>query len=125
MIIVANVLPALRVAIAQQLIKTYKLKPIEVAQRMDVTPAAVTQYMKGSRGKGDIAGFLEDRDVQALAFELASTLARNGSPTEVLRALCNLCENIRRKGLLCDQCKSTSQMKMVKGCNFCAGRDRE
>lgn len=119
MIIVANVLPALRVMIAQQLVKKYKLKPIEVAQRMDVTPAAVTQYMKGSRGKEDIAGFLEDVDVRTLVSNLTSTLAGNGSSEEVLRALCSLCETIRRKGLLCDQCRSTSRMKMLRGCTFC------
>ncbi|MEM3677636.1 MAG: hypothetical protein QW176_05780 [Candidatus Bathyarchaeia archaeon] len=121
MVIAANILPALRVEIAERLIRDYKLKPIEVARRMDVTPAAITQYVKGSRGKEDVAGLLRDGEVEVLVLALASKLAEGSPIEEVMEALCQLCETMRRRGLLCPQCKVASQMKILKGCTFCTG----
>ena len=121
MIIAANILPALRVEVAQRLVNDYKMKPIEAAEKMDVTPAAVTQYLKGSRGKEDIAELLRESGIQALLSGLASKLAGDAPPGEVLEALCRLCEAIRSRGLLCPQCKSASQVKTLRGCTFCTG----
>lgn len=121
MIVAATILPALRVEVAQRLIKEHKLKPIEAAQKMDITPAAVTQYMKKSRGKENIAGLLKDGDIQASLSSLASKLAGDAPPDDILEALCSLCEAIRSRGLLCHQCKPASEMKMLKGCTFCTG----
>ncbi|MGC8850246.1 MAG: transcriptional regulator [Candidatus Bathyarchaeia archaeon] len=121
MIVTASILPALRVEIAGRLIRDYKLKPIEVARRMDVTPAAVTQYVKGSRGKADVEGLLRDGGVEALVSALASKLAEGSTVEESMEALCQICEALRRRGLLCPQCRAASQTKTLKGCSFCTG----
>jgi predicted transcriptional regulator len=51
MIIVVNVLPIIRALIAKQLIEKYNFKLVDAARKMNVTPSAITQYLRGSRGE--------------------------------------------------------------------------
>ena len=50
MVVVQYILPALRVAVSRQLVNELSLKRSEAAKKMDVTPAAITQYLNKSRG---------------------------------------------------------------------------
>ncbi|MEM3727331.1 MAG: transcriptional regulator, partial [Candidatus Bathyarchaeia archaeon] len=50
MIIVANILPVIRALVAKRLMEKYNFKLVDVAKKMNVTPSAITQYMKGCRG---------------------------------------------------------------------------
>ena len=50
MLITTHVLPAVRVIVAKDLVKIHELKPVRVASKMGLTPAAVTQYVSGVRG---------------------------------------------------------------------------
>ncbi|MEM3056899.1 MAG: transcriptional regulator, partial [Candidatus Bathyarchaeia archaeon] len=49
-VVVQYLLPALRVAVSKKLIETYGMRRTEAAEKMDLKPAAITQYLKRSRG---------------------------------------------------------------------------
>ena len=117
-LMVSRILPALRVTVARKLIEEYNMRPAEAAMRMTVTPAAVTQYLKGARGKLSFDAFTNKKVEDAIS-QLVVTIT--GDPIEtdnMLHSLCNVCRTIREEGLLCDLCRESSLAK-TQECNFC------
>lgn len=115
---VTRILPALRVTIARQLIKEYNMKPAEAARRMTVTPAAVTQYLKGVRGKKSFEAFTNEKVEDAIS-QLIVTITKDPIKMDtMLHSLCNVCRKIREEGLLCDLCRESSLAK-TQECDFC------
>lgn len=70
-VVVQEVLPTLRAAIAKELISSYNLNQGEVAKLLDVSQPAVSQYLRQLRGKND---FLENKTVSNEIKELSSKL---------------------------------------------------
>jgi len=103
MIVVQYILPALRTAIAKELIEKYGLRNTEVAEKMNVTPAAVTQYLNKSRG-GTASTTIEGSSrVMGLVSEITRDLAEGESPADLLLLkLCRICQAVRAEGLICD-----------------------
>jgi len=103
MIVVQYILPALRTAIAKELIEKYGLRNTEVAEKMNVTPAAVTQYLNKSRG-GIASTTIEGSSrVMGLVSEITRDLAEGESPADLLLLkLCRICQAVRAEGLICD-----------------------
>ena len=102
MIVVQYILPALRVAIAKDLIEKHGLRRTDVADKMAVTPATITQYLKKSRG--DIAsGVVESSDkVMDLVSEISRDIARgDSSPDHLLNKICIACRTVRAERLIC------------------------
>lgn len=118
MIIVQYILPALRVAIAKELIEKFELRKIDVADKMNVTPAAITQYMKRSRG--DTASLMIERsgNVKDLVSDISRDLAEKKSPPDVLlMKLCRACRAVRSEGLICDLHKEAMpSLRQVETC---------
>ena len=81
-----KVLPAIRRALVAELSKTDK-KQNEIAKMLNVTPAAVTQYIKGKRAKVKL---IED-ELQVVA-KIAEKSLKTGKIEE--DAMCNLCDKI-------------------------------
>ena len=118
MIVVQYILPALRVAIAKELIEKFELRKIDVAGKMNVTPAAITQYMKRSRG--DMASLMIERsgNVKDLVSDISRDLAEKKSPPDVLLTkLCRACRAVRSEGLICDLHKEAMpSLRQVESC---------
>jgi predicted transcriptional regulator len=49
-LVVAKLLPTIRARLARELLRTYKMKQVEVARSMGITQAAVSHYNTQSRG---------------------------------------------------------------------------
>ena len=79
-IVVQDILPTLRAAIAKELIAGYSLNQGEVAKLLDVSQPAISQYLRQLRGKHN---FLENASVQEEIKELA---ARMRTPHQQVRA---------------------------------------
>ena len=103
MIVVQYILPSLRVAIARELVDEFGLKKTEAAEKMNVTPAAITQYLNKSRGE-KAAGVIEGSDrIRDLVMDLAEDLMNDESPSDLqLMKLCRSCQAIRAEGLICE-----------------------
>jgi predicted transcriptional regulator len=95
--IVWDVLPAIRAAIAVELVKC-GVSQIEASKMLEIAPSAVTQYLSGKRGyriefEGDVK-----RSIEHLAKDL-----KDGKVDNLVARICDICKKLREEG---DQCGS-------------------
>jgi predicted transcriptional regulator len=105
--------------IAKELIEEHGLKQVDVAMKMNVTPAAVTQYLKGARG-----GFAKMVDkstsIQEAASKLAIELTKEQiNSASILNILCQTCKDIRRDRFLCKFCGELMPDLDINKCKIC------
>ena len=119
MMVVQYILPALRVEIAKELSHDYELKNAEIARKMEVTPAAVTQYLNRSRG-GDAAELIQGSEkVMGIVSEIAKDIIGAESPPDMLlMKLCKACLAARSERLMCEI--HMESMPSLKGLEACA-----
>ena len=113
-----SLVPALRSAIARELIQSYELKQKDVANILGVTQTAVSKYTRHVRG---IVLKVEDvEEIKPKLKEIVVSLA-NGqmSKYELAAKFCVICETIRRSGLMCDLCKRSDPSIDVQQCFVC------
>ena len=115
---VKSLVPAIRSAIARDLIQTYRLKQKEVARLLGVTQTAVSKYTRRVRG---VVFKVEDiEEVQPTLREIAVSLANGGmSKYELVAKFCVVCRVIRLKGLMCELCKLSDPSIDVQQCFVC------
>ena len=102
-LIVWYVLPAIRSAIAVSMIKDYKLRQTEVAKKLGVTDAAVSQYLSLKRAKITI------RDPKILKQVKVSTKRIiNGNDNVIFQETCRLCEILKNSKLMSELYKTYS-----------------
>ncbi len=119
MMVVQYILPALRVEIAKELSGDYDLKNAEIARKMDVTPAAVTQYLNQTRG-GEASELIKESDkVMGIVSEIAKDIVNEQSPPDMLlMKLCTACLTVRSEKLMCKI--HMDSMPSLKGLDTCA-----
>ena len=119
MMVVQYILPALRVEIAKELSGDYDLKNADIARKMDVTPAAVTQYLNRTRG-GDASDLIKESDkVMGVVSEIAKDIVNEESPPDMLlMKLCKACVTVRTERLMCEI--HMDSMPSLKGLESCA-----
>jgi len=94
-LIVWYVLPAIRRDLAVKL-KEKGMPQKEIAEKLGVTAAAVSQYVKSRRGKSEIESKEMEKQIEALACEIAT-----GEKTDLRSKICGVC----------GVCKRTSEME--------------
>jgi predicted transcriptional regulator len=95
--IVWDVLPAIRAAIAVELVK-WRVSQIDASKMLEIAPSAVSQYLSGKRGyriefEGDVK-----RSIEHLAKDL-----KDGKVDNLVARICDICKKLREEG---DQCGS-------------------
>ena len=96
-LIVWYMLPAIRSAIAESMIKDYKLKQTEVAQRLGVTDAAISQYLSSKRGKIVI----KDPKIKKYIKESTKRII-NGKQNDIFVETCKICDILKNTKLLAE-----------------------
>lgn len=99
MTIVQQVLPAIRVLITKRLLEDYNLRPADVSVKMKLTPAAITQYMRGKRGATHVEEIRKSEETMKIISELAEALVNNASEEIVIDKLCQACMTVRGEGI--------------------------
>ncbi|MFH0849167.1 MAG: transcriptional regulator [archaeon] len=119
MIMASAILPAIRVSIAQKLAHS-GTRPGRIATLMGITPAAVTQYLSGARGR-EWTGRLTSIDIIAKELDdLAEGLMNpDVDQTSTIQKICNICRIVRSEGLLCDAHASTLPGLNTSNCGIC------
>jgi len=84
------VLPRIRVALARELY-SQGFSVTQIARLLETSPAAVSQYLSGKRGKDVPPQFHSD------IVRLARLLAEG---KDISKELCDLCNRIRESGLI-------------------------
>ena len=90
--IVWDVLPAIRAAIAVELVRC-GVSQVEAARMLEIAPSAVSQYLSGKRGYR-----IEfENDVKLSIGQLAQDL-RDGRKVDLVRRICDICHQLRDDG---------------------------
>ena len=87
--IVWDVLPAIRAAIAVELVKC-GVSQVEAARMLEIAPSAVSQYLSGKRGyriefENDVK-----KSIELLALEL-----KDGKKINLVKRTCDICHQLR------------------------------
>ncbi len=102
MIVVQYVLPTIRLLIMKNLIQEHNMRKIDASKKMELTPAAITQYMKGVRGEAFADKIARSEKTMKIISDLARALARDDIPAEsTIDKLCEACSTIRAEGIIC------------------------
>ena len=105
-------LPALRKEVAKELVEKHKLRQKEVASMLDITEAAVSQYLKHKRGKGVEFSNKEHERIQAAAALMLK------QKKNVARLLYELSATFRGSSTMC---KIHRGLEDTTGCTICKG----
>ncbi|MEM3696061.1 MAG: transcriptional regulator [Candidatus Bathyarchaeia archaeon] len=119
-IIVKHVLPAIRVLVMKELMEKYNMRKIDASTKMELTPAAITQYLKGERGSVLLEEIGHSEEVMKGVSKLANTLAKGDASIEgVVEQLCDICAKIRSEEIICElHQKDLPALKTCK-CSIC------
>jgi predicted transcriptional regulator len=122
--VASQMLPALRVLVARNLVETHGLKPSVAALKMGVTPAAVTQYLSGVRGSKLVDALGESDRVRHLLDGFVKELLKEcPDRLTTMAAVCELCRAAREERILCRFCEIVADIGADR-CDLCSRLSR-
>ena len=101
-LIVTDVLPTARSAIARSLIERHGYRQIDVAKSFGVTGSAVSQYLKGVRGGNEVINSNTYRESFYEMIDRAADAIAEGSDT--VEIMCSVCTYAKDSGMMRDLC---------------------
>ncbi len=118
-----SLIPAVRAILAKKLIKEYALKEEDVAKVLGITQAAVSNYVRGTRGDIDLISKLESvREVMRMIDDIAKDLSTNKAYTpSTLARFVGLCNYMRYTLIICDVHHSIESNIDETICEQCRG----
>jgi uncharacterized protein len=118
-----SLIPAVRAILAKKLIKEYSLKEEDVARVLGITQAAVSNYVRGTRGDMELISKLESvREVMRMIDDIATDLSTNKAYTpSTLAKFVGLCNYMRYTLIICDVHHSMESNIDEQICEQCRG----
>jgi len=116
-----TLIPALRAILAKKLAEDHNVREEEISKMLGVTQAAISNYIRGTRGDPAlIAKLLSDQQVSALIEELTENLSSDMAYTpSSLSKFIGLCNYIKSSLLICEihhNLESNIDEKICKEC---------
>ena len=116
-----TLIPALRAILAKKLAEDHSIREDEISKMLGVTQAAVSNYIRGTRGDPSlIAKLLAEKQVAALINELTDHLSSDKAYTpSSLSKFIGLCNYIKSSLLICEihhNLESNIDEKICKEC---------
>ena len=117
-IAVKSVIPAIRACIAKELAQTHKMKQNDIANHLGITQTAVSKYIRHVRGR--VIKIDQTEEIKNMMNEIASEISNGkiSGPQLTLR-FCQVCQTVRRNGLMCGLCKRSDPTLDIQLCNIC------
>ncbi len=118
-----SLIPAVRAILAKKLIREYSLKEEDVARVLGITQAAVSNYVRGTRGDVELISKLESvREVMRMIDDIAKDLSTNKAYTpSTLAKFVGLCNYMRYTLIICDVHHSIESNIDEQVCEQCRG----
>lgn len=116
-LIVMDVLPTARSAIARSLIERHGYKQITVAKSFGVTGSAVSQYLKGVRGGSKVINESPHCEDFYKMIDRAADAINDG--LNVLEILCTICEFVKDSGMIHELCAAKGMDGEAVNCIDC------
>lgn len=107
------ILPTIRKELAIELVKV-GLKQKEAAKKLNLTEAAVSQYLKDKRGKEIVL----NKKIKGKISNAAKRLLNKNSKCYVLREIQNICDYVRKSRFLCYVHKKKGAGRRCNICGF-------
>ena len=116
-----SLIPALRAILAKKLANDHKIHEDEISKMLGVTQAAVSNYIRGTRGDPElIKKLLSENQVAKMIDELSDSLSSDMAYTpSSLSKFIGLCNFIKSSLLICDihhNLESDIDEKVCKEC---------
>lgn len=114
-LVVGKILPTLRASVVKELSRKYHMKQSDIAKKLGITQASVSQYLSSSRAGGTK---ITDRfpKIQEYAADIARRIDKGQDRTEWYPVLCMACKDIRNDDEFCKMHKIALNLG---GCDIC------
>lgn len=114
-LVVGKILPALRASVVKELSGRYQMKQSEIAKKLGITQASVSQYLSSTRAGGTK---VTDRfpKIRTYAEDIANRIYEGQERSEWYSVLCLACKDIRNDEEFCRMHKIASNLG---GCDIC------
>ncbi|GBC75553.1 hypothetical protein HRbin06_00871 [archaeon HR06] len=112
-----SVIPSLRAMVAKRLTKKYELTQQEAAKLLGLTQAAISNYIRGSRGA--IHDLEKIEEIRKKADEISAMLVNKADIIQILSKFHEACLLIRKQRLLCEVHKKLEPNYDVNNCHIC------
>ena len=117
-IAVKSVVPSIRAFIAIDLTQSYQMKQNDVANILGITQTAVSKYTRQVRGTVIKIG--DSEEIRTMMQQITSQIAdKKISRQDLALRFCQICQIIRRNGLMCQLCKRTDPTIDIQTCQIC------
>jgi predicted transcriptional regulator len=99
-----TMIPALRAILAKKLANQHKIREDEISKMLGVTQAAVSNYIRGTRGDPKLISQLSsEKQIVEMLNEISDNLASNKAYTPAsLSKFIGICNYIKTSLLICD-----------------------
>jgi len=114
-------IPAVRAILSKELVIEKGLKEEEVARMLGITQAAVSNYLRGTRGDNElIAKLMSLSEIMSMIKEIGDDLSTNRAYTaKTLSKFIALCNYMRFSLIICDAHHSLERNIDEKVCEQC------
>lgn len=114
-------IPAIRAILSKELVIEKGLKEEEVARMLGITQAAVSNYLRGTRGDNElISKLMSLSEIMNMIKEISNDLSTNRAYTaKTLSKFIGLCNYMRYSLIICDAHHSLERNIDEKVCEQC------
>jgi predicted transcriptional regulator len=114
-LVVAKIMPAMRASVVKELSGKYHMKQAEIARKLGITQASVSQYLSSARAAGTkmIESFPQ---IKTYSNEISKRIAAGEDRFEWSSVLCRACKDIRSNEAFCKLHRVESHLA---GCDIC------
>lgn len=118
-LVVGKILPSLRAAVVKELSGKYHMKQSDIAKKMGITQASVSQYLSSARA-GSAKVTESFPKIKVYADDIAKRITDGQDKFQVYSVLCTACKDIRSDEQFCKMHKVASSLS---GCDICKKHD--
>jgi predicted transcriptional regulator len=114
-LVVGKILPALRASVVKELSGKYHMKQSDIAMKLGITQASVSQYLSSTRARGTKVTESFPK-IRIYARDIAKRIVTGEDKYEWYGVLCVACKDIRSDEEFCRMHKIASNLR---GCDIC------
>ena len=109
--------PALRALVAKKLIQEHDYSQKETAELIGVTQAAISNYLRGTRG--NLTSLGDDERIQNIVSQITIMMVDKHDLSDIISKFNEACLIIRSSRMLCDIHKKLEPSLDVDNCHVC------
>lgn len=119
-IVVRRILPAVRSILVRDMTERHDINQAQIADRLGVTQAAVSQYLKHARGDSKLERRLKEAGlyerIQELSDEIGTGTARR---SQIIAKFCEFCDSMGKEEFLCVLHREITPFLSDEECDIC------